>query len=327
MDEYENLRHTSGALLLRASFCGTNEKDMATLRWMLSETKDLESKEVEYLDLSYCLRALMLARARLRLKSATKHWATQRAIDRIFGHMRTAALGGHDACLLWSPRGAATPVGNGLFQWAVIWNILPYLQGYRHHRFQRSGVYEVTAAIRAFVARSVSHRAGVTELLPAEYSGTKRVQPTGQSVFATAMALAVNRCLRYLRPGDDSIDLDRINKMLVEKVCTIGLPIVTEHALQLDCAHPEALEGYLAWASILLACRTLGIEVSSSELSWAARSRSNPSVQGVVVSERALKRINEAAEVLDSILDGSAIALDKHHYYTAGPRTNGNSAR
>lgn len=313
----ENIRHSCGGFLIRSLFFESNQKDIMTIKWLIKEIQRSNFDHVEYLDFSFLLRAFTAAKYLIKPIDSHILKSIENASRQIFEYISDSTDDFDDIRLLWGPRKSSVAAGDTLFQWTVIWSLLPYLQECLRFGTEKQNVSKIISVIKQFIKINFDHRQNPTELLPAGYSFSQTRIPQGESVYSTAMAIIVLFYLEILerrKKSNDNIE----NKMLdslVKKLLNRGYSIATNDCLKLDKTKPEILEGYLGWAALIAVCGILGLTISVEEINWASHFQSDFKMNSITLSDEFIKNVNEAKDIVNSILEETAIRLDENGYY------------
>lgn len=313
----ENIRHSCGGFLIRSLFLETNQKDIMTIKWLIEEIQKSNFDHVEYLDFSFLLRAFTSAKYLIKSSEFKLLKSVENVSRQIFEYISDSIDDFDDIRLLWGPRKSSVAAGDTLFQWTVIWSLLPYLQECLRFGTQIQNVSKIISVIKQFIKINFDHRQNPTELLPAGYSFSQRRIPQGESVYSTAMAVIVLFYLDILeRTKKISADIEnKILDSLVKKLLNRGYSIATNDCLKLDKTRPEILEGYLGWAALIAVCQILGFKISDEEINWASNLQGDFKMNGVTHRDEFKKNVNEVKDVVNSLLENTVIRLDENGYY------------
>jgi len=254
---WEPGRHTAGALLTRL---------------LLNRDKAVDRKTVEYLcdatldDMSWEKAIVARALAQAETRRTTPRILKSRVRVRIGVLLRDLSAVPPDRTIahLWADRYTyGLDVNN---QWGTAFWMLPFIAG----ALPSHGAQVLLAeALRGFLLAQAASARGGSSLL------ASNVDPSGKGsgnyVFGTAIAVVAWRTLQLFAPKPGEREeaalhaRKMVNRLLSNWNDSLEIPSIS------DPGNRCALEGYLAWAGLLLATASVGTRIAVHELEEAMR--------------------------------------------------------
>jgi hypothetical protein len=335
----ENLRHISGAFLLKSSYLEIKPRDQKTIEYLIQKAFDLkaverdyDSPDLELLDLSMLLKALLNSSYLIKDDVLFSHQAAPKLQAAYYGilarllrrmkldRQKTGVTGG-DIRLLYGFREISPDAfGMPILQWWTVWNLLPVLYDSFHNSshsldIDPAQVTECISWIEEFLIETVEVNPESVQLLPASYVKGLPNTAIGQSSYSTAMALLICNCLELFdRQSISKQDLSKVRDQLLKKILNSGVLLATHYPILPYSQKVPDMEGYFTWIAILLAFKSMGFTLSKSDIDWATSDQVNDSVDGVQLEPNLISEVQKADRYIQDVWSKSAFTYDEKLY-------------
>ena len=256
---FEPLRHSAGGCLSKLLLSANGPGDLRTLQ-LLCNPQELPMSWDKAVTARTLLHMSFLRRIPLKIRYQGKRRS------RVLIEALLAVPAGLTGAHIWSDSYGYGKDANN--QWASVWALLPIVAAKCQPRPVNERLREV---LRRFLLAQAAAAPSDTGLLPNKIDKTGK--GSGQHVLGTAMALAAWRTLEVSKTDDNIRDADEaavygqkmLNRLLESWPGVLELPaFCDEH-------EPLELEGYFAWAALLIAAATLGVFVTTDDYQKVVR--------------------------------------------------------
>lgn len=256
--DFEALRHTAGAFLAKLLLNVNTTGDLKTLEVLCDTPTDPMAW-----DKAIVARGLAHA-ATLQTTPAALRSRAEARVSALLTDLATFPKGA-SAVLRWASPYSSYKYGLDVTnQWGTAWGLLPFISGaLRSHDTQ----FLLTDGLRQFLLAQAAIACDAGALLPSCMNAAGI--GTGQYVFGTAIAILGWRTLELFAEDTEGIEEAAFHgRSMAERLLgnwseALELPSTTASGDSL------ALEGYLAWAGLLLAAGSVGIQLEADEAQHA----------------------------------------------------------
>jgi hypothetical protein len=253
--DFEALRHTAGAFVAKLLLNVNTTGDLKTLEVLCDTPTDPMAW-----DKAIVARGLAHA-ATLRTIPAALRSRAEARVNALLTDLATFPKGA-SAALRWSnPYGYGLDVTN---QWGTAWGILPFISGALPAQGSQIPLRD---GLRQFLLAQAAIACDGGTLLPNSMDAAGK--GSGQYVFGTAIAILGWRTLELFAEDTEGMEEAAFHgRSMTERLLgnwsgALELPSTTASGDSL------ALEGYLAWAGLLLAAGSVGIQLGADEAQHA----------------------------------------------------------
>jgi len=251
-------RHTAAGLMLRLLFRDADERDEKTVRWLATRVL-LQPENGDPVDIAFAARAVLA----FHYEASTPGCLWGKDIHEAYtlGVQQLVSLSSEkDIRMVWAPRSGTHPgfdnsrFGAPIYQWTVVWALLPILQDTAFA--SREDQSAIESVIIRLTREQLSCRHDRNTLF-AERWDPRQDRSGGESLFCTCVALA-SLSLLHARPSPT----EEINRQVVE----LARVLSDFDTSRLCSVSKDSEEGYLAYAATLLASSTLSGQANARDL-------------------------------------------------------------